>query len=593
MSSKTKMQRLQELLSRTAGRRPAFQISEPVLHVGNALRELQTFQMAQRRQAGKYASFSPYSAKRWRAISAGIQIVPSHEPNPHIVVVGMSGTGKSSLLKSFLSDIRASGMNAIVFDAHNEFEGVVRSIGGTVYDAKSSGLNIFALDGMSREERIAELASLFRGVYGLGYIQTTKLMECMRYAYRKAQSATALRDGVPNMELLIRELDIFMCNAKYASERHVLAHLRSRLALLNSPALNSGFVDASSLMHGIHSFSIASIRSEEARYIYVHELLARAYALMRSNEKEHGVHTFIMIDEAQTLLDRAYGESSMVRRLVEEGRKYGIGIIVSTPSISSLPKQMAANSSNIIVLKTLEPKDASYAANLLSKGDTGTAEELRKAICALGQNEAIMLASGRPVAVATPRAAIASKQHPQAKPWDLPRHPVQRQVLEGSVGARAVDDALASGALEELKPACSLSGESWLMRRNPSLSIEHEVMVMRISAELHISGVFNYIMDNSIGPDIVVRAAGGRIAVEYETGRKSIRSTAAMLKAREAKYDAIILIVNESAFGFYRSNFAGGKVSVLSSSDVKLVAGAVKEAAAKFCSKGEATSVPH
>ena len=584
MSFNTLIRKLLESISFIASRRPAPHASELVLHIGNAMSELRTSMMAQRKQAGRYASFGSYAVKRWRSIRGRVQITPSKESNPHIVVVGMSGTGKSSLLKSFLSDISTSAMNAIIFDAHNEFEDIVAGIGGTVHDAKSSSLNIFALDGMSTEERVSELAALFRDVYGLGYIQATKLIECMRYAYRKAQSSTAMRDGVPNMALLVRELDIFLGNAKYASERHVLMHLRSRLALLNVPALNSGFVEASALMRGVHSFSIAGIRSEEARYIYVHELLARLYALMRSNVKEQGVRTFIMIDEAQTLLDRAYGESSMVRRLIEEGRKYGIGVIIATPSISSLPKQMVANASNLIVLRTAEPRDVAYAASLLSNGDAATAEELRKAICTLGQNEAVMAASNRPVVVATPRIAVAtnsiiSKGGKPMQHAELPKHPVPRTSLEKDLGPVAIDDAIASGALEEFVIAPGGVKEKWLMRRNHALSIEHEVMVMRISAELHSAGITNYIIDNSTGPDIAARIGSRNIAVEYETGRKSAASTAAMLMAREKEYDAVAMFVNDAALKFYRDNFASGKIAVFGAAEAANAASLVASAA--------------
>jgi type IV secretory pathway VirB4 component len=53
----------------------------------------------------------------WQRKRGDLFIIPKLEPNPHIVISGMSGFGKSTLFKSLLLNIRNAGISCIIFDA--------------------------------------------------------------------------------------------------------------------------------------------------------------------------------------------------------------------------------------------------------------------------------------------------------------------------------------------------------------------------------------------------------------------------------------------------------------------------------------------
>ena len=82
-------------------------------------------------------------------------MLPSREPNPHILVSGMSGFGKSMFFKSVLVDVAKAGVSCIIFDGHNEHEAVVRGLGGTTYDSRNGGINLLSLDGATVADRTA------------------------------------------------------------------------------------------------------------------------------------------------------------------------------------------------------------------------------------------------------------------------------------------------------------------------------------------------------------------------------------------------------------------------------------------------------
>ncbi len=106
---------------------------------------------------GKYAAIDQQINYGWVQKKGRFFLHPKSESNPHIVISGMSGFGKSTLFKSLLLDIKKCGIPCIIFDAHNEHSEMVTRLGGTVHNAIYSGINILELDGASISERISEL----------------------------------------------------------------------------------------------------------------------------------------------------------------------------------------------------------------------------------------------------------------------------------------------------------------------------------------------------------------------------------------------------------------------------------------------------
>ncbi len=308
----------------------------------------------------------------------------------------MSGYGKSTLLRSMIRDITSGNRAAIIFDAHNEHENAVRAVDGRVYDARYSGLNIFDLSGVTIAERIAQLTALFKGAYALGYIQAMKLSECMWYTYRKtgAQDRNSTNiQKVPTIKDLVSELDIFIKNSRTAGERNTLLHLKGRLSLLNMAAFTKNFVSVDGLREGLHSFSLAGLGNAEAQIIYLHEVLRRLYNSMKQNEKERGLRLYIIIDEAQFLINSSENGAAMIRKMIEEGRKYGVGVIIATHMASRLEKQIVANASTFITFYAREPAEINYVSGLLYGNNQHANEAIREKIRNLKQNEAVVVSS--------------------------------------------------------------------------------------------------------------------------------------------------------------------------------------------------------
>jgi ABC-type dipeptide/oligopeptide/nickel transport system ATPase subunit len=537
---------------------------------------------------GKYSSLDFQGGFGWIKRRGDFFLYPKSESNPHMVISGMSGFGKSTLFKSILLDIISFNLPCIIFDAHNEHSQIVRSLNGMVHNAIYSGINILELDGASVSERISELSRLFRQIYGLGYIQTTKLSECLWYTYRKsgARSRSDKKvDRVPTIRDLLDELNVFIKNSKGVGERNTLLHLKDKISLLNSSAFSGNFTTMEELQKGLHSFALANMKSRESQLIYIGELLNRIYSTMHDMEGQNALRLYIMIDEAQFLTDNS-DNNSIISKLIEEGRKYGIGVIIVTHAASTLNKKVIANAASFITFYAREPAEVSFISKVLSGGDIPKMNEVRNMLGRLKQNQAILVSSiiRAPVLISTPihtDIKINTGGISEIELKELLRMKAKRPVRVSEIDPKGIYSGLIGNLANSGFLDCFVDeidgGTKWIMLHSGALSIEHEVWVSRISSCLSANGIQNSIIDNSNGPDISVLKNGVRIALEYETGFKRMESTLEMVKARLYKYSVVIIITKPGMVNEYRIKFSAVQnVTVMEDKDLRSVVGFVK-----------------
>lgn len=516
------------------------------------------------------------SSLTWVKRSGDFYLFPRSESNPHMIVSGMSGFGKSTLFKSLLLQIRNSNIPCIVFDAHNEHSAIIRSLNGSVHDALYSGINLLELDGASVGERISELSRLFKEVYSLGYIQSTKLSECLWYTYRKAGARDRNERNLakaPTIRELLDELNVFIRNSKSQGERNTLLHLRDRLFLLNTASFSGNFINVKTLSSELHSFALSGMKSREAQIIYIGELLNRLYASMHDNGRQDGIRLYIMVDEAQFLVDNS-NNNSIVAKLTEEGRKYGVGVIIVTHAACTLNRKIIANSSTFMTFYAREPSEISYVTKVLSGSDAHMSDAVRSKISALRQNEAVLVSNSNrfPVLIRTPSFgeinsitanAVQALNAAESKELlrGIARHPIltgELKNLKAKVLESTLKELIASKFIEYLK----IGDEEWIMCRNGALGIEHEVWVKKISETLDKNKIYNRIIDNSLGPDILAIANNKRIAIEYETGSKSLESSLKMMDSRLGGYDRVVIVTKKELVDFYSHNFSNLRITV-------------------------------
>lgn len=508
-----------------------------------------------------YAMKVEQNQNSWKKSRGDAILNPSKEPNPHIVITGMSGFGKSTLFKSMLRDMHYFKTSSIIFDAHDEHSPLVMELGGRIHESSISGINILSLDGSSVAERISEITGLFRKVYRLGYIQTTKLGECLWYTYRRfgARGGTDRSlNQTPKISDLLYEIGIFIRNAKGIGERNSLLHLKDRISSLNSPSFSSDTVSLSELANGIHSFSLSSIKGTEQQIIYIEELLRRLYNIMKGMPKDRGIRQYIMMDEAQFLISRSSSSSEIITSFIEEGRKYGTGVIIVTHSSCNLSKQIIANASTFISFYSREPSEVAFASKILSSGPSSE-YSVRAKLSSLQKNEAIMISANDRTPKVISTASLYHAKNYETKTINLPRinFPITLERLSSITGLadEKILELARLGKIGAFEFNNDGKSELWFMHEKQNISIEHEVLVSKLSQMLKIAGITHHIHDKMYGPDIVAYYSGKKIAIEYETGRKNMEESRKMIESRAKNFSKVIIVVNENFRDRYEHAF--------------------------------------
>ena len=515
------------------------------------------------------SQMTPSTSYVWKQAKGEVRVYPDWLHNPHITIAGSSGLGKSTLIKSMIIDAKRMGVGILLFDSNSEHSDVVNSIKPNA--DQTSAINIFAPDGLSIKERISELVSLLQSVYSLGYIQANELARCMGYMYRKAGAMSLQQTSVerlPGPNDLAREINIFIKNSKSQSEKHRLYHILNRIESLDSKLFSQNYKNSSySIGSGIRSFKVSELKSQESRYIFTYEALSRLYYAMRLNGISHKLKSYVVMDEVEFIIGDYASNSSIIKRIIREGRKYGLGLIIATHSASSLPKDVIENSATFITFRSEEPGELRYASSVLLRGQNDAASAVMEKLGQIGTNECMARLDGlkAPVLVKS-KSYRELSQHLNAtfsaekQQYQAPIKPVRLSELPGFT-AKDVNPMRSDPSVDILEDG----NDMWLMKHSKSVSISHEVNVKLIYEWLSSNGVMCYILDNSTGPDIVAYIYGLKTAIEYETGKKSYADTASMLKRRSEDFDLVVVFAESSCAKFYADNFQKGNIIVFSS----------------------------
>ena len=572
--------------------------------IGNTRQMLQKSKKVNLSYSAKQSIPSIISEVHWKNTHGETFIFPELESNYHIIINGMSGFGKSTLVKSMLADIYESDKAAIIFDMHNEHGEIVRKLDGHEYNIGNLGFNLFELNGLTISERVNQLSQLFKDVFSLGYLQTLKLGQCMWYTYRKlgAQSRESRYiKSVPTFYNLLQELEIFINNAKTISEKNSLIHLKERIELINNKVFSKNTGSLSNLKKGISSISLESLNTRELQMIYISELIKRLYSTMHENDKEAGLRLYIVIDESELIIELA---DAFISKLITEGRKYGIGLIIVMHRLADMNRQIISNVSTFISFFITEPQDLNYVSDLFSGGDPIKRAMIKDKLCSMKVNQAMIMSTKiRSVTIVDTSnikivlgkidklKAIGSNNNnsiaamgfdiennvnsckisDNTKIYGILKNPVRKKELESFLADYEIKNIDSMPEIDKFTVKDNKGQmEEWLMLHSNSLSIEHEVYVKIISKYLKSNSIRNYIYGRHYGPDIIAHIADRKIAVEYETGRKNIISTKAMIENRIKEFDAVIVIVNQDAFKFYKEFIEGidKKVKVFCINDI-------------------------
>jgi hypothetical protein len=359
---------------------------------------------------------------------------PSTVPNPHILILGGVGSGKSTLVKTMLFRLQQlakySGTgkppSVIIIDPAGEYADKAELLKGLglnvkVIDLVKHKYNPLLLAGLEPKQRAARLVDyIFANIIPLDRFQSGVLYQAIMLAYKKlckideynpetwtdeAASKATLKHIYDYIAWRAEQVAKNVASRGGSPEVDPAVTLLTELARLLLPMATGAFaLDRTDItpekLLGEGGIVIVSFKtsaedvrvrmSDELQKIITWSILDHIYSYMTSQRAEEGCRLMVVVDEGHKFL-RGVREDVPLGQHLREGRKFGVSYVMVTHLPRDLPEDVEKLVGTMFIGNFSHPPEARRIADLLNL----TEEEYKK-IMALKTGEMYVRWMGDP-----------------------------------------------------------------------------------------------------------------------------------------------------------------------------------------------------
>ncbi len=280
--------------------------------------------------------------------------------NPHVLVLGESGFGKTYAITCMLAELAMSGISSIVFDYAQGFspESLPKELGAYVrvaqIEAAQQGLNLNPLQSFPSDIHGAtsvaqRVADTFKRVYpGIGVQQHAIVRQAVIDVLANAGSGAA---GLPSFGEVQKQLESYSADPDNPNRR---------MAATVASHISTVFVFNTFRRHG-QSVNWAEILGSEGK-VFVINLKGLETSLEKAvtefllwnligyveSTGPGPLKCFIVLDEAHKL---SFDQGSPVEKLLREGRKFGLGLILASQQAEDFSSVAFANTATKLIFQ--------------------------------------------------------------------------------------------------------------------------------------------------------------------------------------------------------------------------------------------------
>ena len=286
--------------------------------------------------------------------------------NPHLVVLGMSGSGKTYFLKGIIARSRMyNSSKVLVIDWNGEYNELVSFLNGkTLRLGAGSHINLFELlDAKNGKGIRAVLDAIDR---------TVKLNRKERAVVYGAMLKASKKSGAPaNLKMLVQLLHGDPQNGNAEAKLQQLAG--------NPMFAERTSFDVDCLLDGVTSIDLSGLNDDGQKGDVARAVLNILIRAMHGSKMVNSVDRLIVLDEGWRLLGNAEEVSTMFR----EGRKYGFGLAIATQLAKDVNNEAMSNAAFIALFKMQSGDDYDIltGAGVISGKDAQTISELDIGSC--------------------------------------------------------------------------------------------------------------------------------------------------------------------------------------------------------------------
>jgi len=296
--------------------------------------------------------------------------------NPHISVVGISGSGKSYFIKTFL--LRASfvwNSNALIIDWAGEYKDWVRDSGGKIIAlGKGSYLNLLDLGGMKPYDRIKQVMRTLELLTDIAnYPEQRRLTEqAIEKAYLENKFRMDTREqkdelGNPLAPPTLKDVVRIMTEQSQIGTYEFPAELENaiyRLRQFTKPGEDFFAQQSTDKLHeivtsGLVDLDLSGLPDEPSRALGALTMLQFIKEKMRLEgyAESKGLKLIIVLDEAWKIGKEENSDAVMI---VREGRKYNFAMIIASQNPTDLSEAIFSNVGTNFILKVKFEKFLDY-----------------------------------------------------------------------------------------------------------------------------------------------------------------------------------------------------------------------------------------
>lgn len=317
--------------------------------------------------------------------------------NSNSGIIGTMGTGKTQFTKSVITqlvrnqsqNVHGAPIGMLVFDYKSDYvdDDFIQATNAKKYQLSKLPYNPLSLFGdtpMLPLHTAAGFAETMTRAYGLGPKQQLKLENLIIQCYESAGIYPDDRATWSHPAPTIEDVWQLFLNQEKVEEDSLYAALSklARFKIFEPDATKTGSLY--DLVSGVTVVELAGYPSE-IQNLVVALTLDLFYAQMQKRGKPGVVGDFrqitkmILVDEADNFMSQNF---PALRRVLKEGREYGVGVILSTQDITHFKTAENDYSSYILswtVHRVSQIKNADVKA-LFNKDDKGDQEHLMETI---------------------------------------------------------------------------------------------------------------------------------------------------------------------------------------------------------------------
>ncbi len=301
--------------------------------------------------------------------------------NPHIAVVGITGSGKSYFVKTFL--IRANyvwGTNAIIIDWASEYKEWVRQSNGQIVSlGKGDYLNILDLSGIPPINRTKQIMNALEILTDISMFPEQRRLteEAIEQSYtnmgfRLPDVPPENKEG-PTLHNVIALLQEKLQEGTYeypAEMENAIYRLRQFAREGQDFFSRKSTIDMKKLStSGLVDIDLSGLPDEQHRALAALVILQILKEKMRIEgwNSGKGLKALVVLDEAWKI---AGDEKSDAVMIVREGRKYQFGLIVASQNPTDINEAIFSNVGTTFILRTRFEKFLNYIQSSLNFSDT-------------------------------------------------------------------------------------------------------------------------------------------------------------------------------------------------------------------------------